>query len=118
VISLHVPLTVLATRAPSSAGAAIGILRERVATTAYYGVADVRLGEPVAPETLFSVGSLTKSMVATVIARLARAGRLSLDDPVAAHMPELNASGWARGQLLVWPLRSTSTRPSSPATID
>ena len=34
-------------------------------------------------------------MVATVIARLAEAGRLSLDDPVAAHVPELRAGGWA-----------------------
>lgn len=76
-------------------GAAIGILREGAATTAYYGVADVATGEPVTPETSFSPGSLTKSMVATVIARLAEAGRLSLDDPVAAHVPELRGSGWA-----------------------
>ncbi|MDP9225100.1 MAG: beta-lactamase family protein [Actinomycetota bacterium] len=81
-------------------GAAIGILREGVVTTAYYGVADVSAGEPVTPETLFSVGSLTKSMVATVIARLAEAGRLSLDDPVAAHVPELRGSGWAQGATL------------------
>jgi CubicO group peptidase (beta-lactamase class C family) len=76
-------------------GAAIGILRHGAATTAYCGVADVRVGEPVTPETLFSVGSLTKSMVATVIARLAAAGRLSLDDPVTAYVPELRRSGWA-----------------------
>ena len=76
-------------------GAAIGILREGAVTTAYYGVADVTTGEPVTAETRFSVGSLTKSMVATVIARLAEAGRLSLDDPVAAHVPELRGSGWA-----------------------
>jgi CubicO group peptidase (beta-lactamase class C family) len=81
-------------------GAAIGILREGTATTAYYGVADVSTGEPVTPETLFSVGSLTKSMVATVIARLAEARRLSLDDPVAAHVPELRGSGWAQGATL------------------
>ena len=60
-------------------GAAIGILREGTATTAYFGVADVSTGTPVTTDTLFSVGSLTKSMVATVIARLAEAGRLSLD---------------------------------------
>jgi CubicO group peptidase (beta-lactamase class C family) len=76
-------------------GAAIGILRQGAVTTAYYGVEDVTTGEPVTPETRFSPGSLTKSMVATVIARLADAGRLSLDDPVAAHVPELRGSGWA-----------------------
>jgi D-alanyl-D-alanine carboxypeptidase len=60
----------------------------------------VSTGEPVTPETLFSVGALTKSRVATVIARLAEAGRVSLDDPVAAHVPELRGSGWAQGATL------------------
>lgn len=39
-------------------------------------------------------------MVATVIARLADAGRLTLDDPVAAHVPELHGSGLAKGATL------------------
>ena len=51
-------------------GAAIGVLRDGVATTACYGVVDVRGGGPVTLESLFGVGSLTKSMVATVIVRL------------------------------------------------
>ena len=76
-------------------GAAIGVLREGVATTACYGVADVATGEPVITGTRFSAGSLTKSMVATVIAGFAEAGRLSVDDRVAVHVPELRASGWA-----------------------
>jgi CubicO group peptidase (beta-lactamase class C family) len=76
-------------------GAAIGILREGAAMTAYYGVADVTSGKPVTAETRFSVGTLTKSMVATVIARLGEEGRLSLDDPVVAHVPELRGRGWA-----------------------
>ncbi|HUG63680.1 MAG TPA: serine hydrolase domain-containing protein [Gaiellaceae bacterium] len=76
-------------------GAAIGILHDGAVTTAYCGVADVKSGKPVTSETRFSVGSLTKSMVATVIARLAGEGRLSLDDPAAAHVPELRGSGWA-----------------------
>jgi CubicO group peptidase (beta-lactamase class C family) len=76
-------------------GAAIGVLREGEITSAYWGVADVRTAEPVTSETRFSVGSLTKSMVATVIARLAEAGRLSLDHLVAVHVPELRGSAWA-----------------------
>ena len=75
-------------------GAALGILREGSVTTACYGVADVTTGAPVTPESRFSAGSLTKSMVATVIARLADAGRLGLDDPAAAHVPELRGSPW------------------------
>ncbi len=81
-------------------GAAVGILRDGAATTACYGVADVSVGQPVTPESLFSVGSLTKSMVATVIARLAEAGRLLLDDPVSAHVPELRGNRWAEAATL------------------
>src|SRR5690242_13723001 len=76
-------------------GAAIGVLRDGTVATACYGAADITTGEPVTAGTRFSAGSLTKSMVATVIAGLAEAGRLSLDDPVAGHVPELRASGWA-----------------------
>jgi CubicO group peptidase (beta-lactamase class C family) len=75
--------------------AIIGILRGGATTIASYGVADVTTGEQVTPETRFSPGSLTKSMVATVVARLAQAGRLSLDDPVADHVPELRRRHWA-----------------------
>ena len=76
-------------------GAGIGILHKGTVTTAFYGVADVRSGAPVTAGTRFSAGSLTKSMVATVVASLAAAGRLSLGDPVAGHVPELSASDWA-----------------------
>ena len=76
-------------------GAAIGILRDGAVATAYHGIADVRSSEPVTAETRFAAGSLTKSMVATVIARLADAGQLSLDDPVATHVPALRTSDWA-----------------------
>jgi len=76
-------------------GAALGILRDGETTTAYYGVADVATGDPVTADTRFSLGSLTKSMVATVAARLADAGRLSLDGQVARHVPELRGAGWA-----------------------
>jgi CubicO group peptidase (beta-lactamase class C family) len=75
-------------------GAAVGLLLHGKTTCAYYGVANAGTGGPVGRDTRFSVGSLTKSMVATVIANLADAGRLSLDDPIAAHLPELPSRGW------------------------
>jgi CubicO group peptidase (beta-lactamase class C family) len=75
--------------------AAIGVLRDTAVTVAYGGVADATTGEPVTAATRIAVGSLAKSMVATVIARLAEAGRWSLDDPVATHVPELGGVDWA-----------------------
>jgi CubicO group peptidase (beta-lactamase class C family) len=76
-------------------GAAIGVLRDGATTTAYHGFADTSTGEPVTRETRFPIGSLTKPMVATVLARLAEAGHFSLDDSAATHVPELRGAGWA-----------------------
>jgi len=76
-------------------GAAAGIVQNGHEIVACCGVADVRTREPVTPATRFGIGSLTKSLVATEIARLADEGRLSYDDCVAAHVPELRWSGWA-----------------------
>lgn len=77
-------------------GAVAGILRDGDVRTAVHGTRDVRTAEPVSSETRFAAGSLTKSMVATVIVRLAGSGSLSLDDPVAEHVLELRAAGWAQ----------------------
>ena len=76
-------------------GAAIGILRDGATMTAYHGLADTGTGEPVTSETRFPVGSLTKPMVATLLARLAEAGQFSLDDWAATHVPELRSAAWA-----------------------
>jgi CubicO group peptidase (beta-lactamase class C family) len=81
--------------AQSVPGAAIGIVREGSVATACFGTADVTTGEPVTPATRFTPGSLTKPMVATVVVRLAQAGRLALDDPIEVHVPEVRGCGWA-----------------------
>ena len=96
-------------------GAAIGILHRGVVTTASYGTANVVTGEAVTAETRFSAGSLTKSMVATVIAVLADADRLSLDDPVSAHVPELRGAGWAERATVLDLLANRSGLPLTAA---
>lgn len=47
------------------------------------GSADLAAGRSVTPDTLFSVGSITKTFVAALVLRLADEGRLGLDDPIA-----------------------------------
>ena len=76
-------------------GAALGVLQHGRPVTAYVGVADVRTGEPVGHRTLWGIGSLTKSMVASVAMLLAKTGHLSLDDLVSRHVPELRGREWA-----------------------
>ena len=77
-------------------GAVLGVLAGGAEEIAATGVADVSTGEPVTPETRFAPGSLVKTMVATAIVRLAAEGALSLEDPLARHVPELRAAEWAQ----------------------
>ncbi|TDE12278.1 serine hydrolase domain-containing protein [Jiangella asiatica] len=57
--------------------------------TSARGERDPSASSPEAVETtdLFRVGSVTKSMVTTVLLQLVDEGRLGLDDPVAGHLP-------------------------------
>lgn len=63
------------------------------------GVADRATGRPVTADTLFRVGSITKSFVALALVRLAEQGRIDLRAPVAALAPELAIGNrWAAEQ--------------------
>ena len=51
------------------------------------GLADLSLARPAEAETLYHLFSLTKLLTATAVLQLAEAGRLTLEDPLAAHLP-------------------------------
>ena len=57
-----------------------------------FGVASVETGLAVTPDTLFRIGSITKSMTATAVMRLVEAGKLELDRPVREYVPRLTFS--------------------------
>lgn len=54
-----------------------------------YGHADVETREPVQPDSLFRIASLSKPITATAVLRLVEAGRLAIDDTVSAVLSEL-----------------------------
>lgn len=56
------------------------------------GVADVRTGRLIRPTDRFRVGSITKTVIATVTLQLAAERKLNLDDPVTAHLPASTAA--------------------------
>ncbi|MEU1374464.1 serine hydrolase domain-containing protein [Streptomyces triculaminicus] len=51
------------------------------------GVADVRTGRRILPADRFRAGSITKTVIATVVLQLVAEHRLGLDDPVTRHLP-------------------------------
>lgn len=54
-----------------------------------YGLANVAHRVPNGPDTVFNAGSIAKQFTAFAVHRLAREGRLSLDDDVTRYIPEL-----------------------------
>jgi CubicO group peptidase (beta-lactamase class C family) len=96
-------------------GASMGVLRDGVVTLAHHGVADALSGARVTADSRFGAGSLTKSMLATATVLLAEAGRLSLDDAIAAHVPELGGAAWARSATVGDLLANRSRVPLSAA---
>ncbi|HSS21824.1 MAG TPA: serine hydrolase domain-containing protein [Pyrinomonadaceae bacterium] len=61
-----------------------GLLR-----SSQYGFADVKAGIKVAPQTLFEIGSISKSFVAMAILQLVEEGKLDLNKPVTSYLPWL-----------------------------
>ncbi len=52
-----------------------------------FGARDPKQNLPTTPDTLFGIGSITKSFVAIAILQLVEDGKLRLDDPVSKHIP-------------------------------
>jgi len=53
-----------------------------------YGLADYRFGVPMEPDTWFRIASLSKQFTDAAIGRLVDRGRITLDDPLVAHLPD------------------------------
>jgi CubicO group peptidase (beta-lactamase class C family) len=70
-------------------GAVLGISTPTWSGTAATGVLNVATGAPVRHDSVFHLGSITKVFVTTAVLRLVQDGRLDLDKPVSAVLPEL-----------------------------
>ena len=68
-------------------GVALGILSEGHVRTRAFGVTNIDHPMPVTDETLFQIGSISKTFTGTAIMRLVEQGKLRLDDPIRKHIP-------------------------------
>jgi CubicO group peptidase (beta-lactamase class C family) len=79
-----------------SPGAAVLVVRDgKIEHQAGYGLADVERGTPITAETLFHLGSTGKQFTALAVMLLKEEGKLSYDDPIGKHLPELSRLGEA-----------------------
>ncbi|MGP1309900.1 MAG: serine hydrolase domain-containing protein [Phycisphaerales bacterium] len=56
-----------------------------------FGVRDLVTGEPLEPVGIYRVRSMTKPVLGTAVLRLVGDGTISLDDPIAEHIPAFDA---------------------------
>lgn len=70
-------------------GVAVGVWHKGREYAAGFGVTSVENPLPVTPDTLFQVGSISKTFTGTLLVQLAEQGRLDLDAPVRRYLPEL-----------------------------
>src|SRR5689334_13324544 len=70
-------------------GVAVGLVQNgQVVYSKGYGVRDVRTGAPVTEQTIFGIGSLSKSFTSLGILQQVDAGKLALDAPVITYLPD------------------------------
>src|SRR5215210_4469274 len=73
-----------------SPGAAIAIIKvNKVIYKRGYGLANLEYDIPLTPATVFHVASVSKQFTAFAITSLANRGKLSLDDDIRKHLPEV-----------------------------
>ncbi len=61
----------------------------RITFQGAWGMANLSHGIPLTPETRINIGSTAKQFTAFAVALLAEEGRLSLDDDIRTHLPEV-----------------------------
>lgn len=73
-------------------GLAVGVTsRERLLGCRYYGFADIDSGRAPGPDTLFQIGSISKSFASAVALQLVEEGLLDLNRPVDEYLPWFEA---------------------------
>jgi CubicO group peptidase (beta-lactamase class C family) len=74
---------------PDSPGCSVAVGRNgAVLYERRYGMANLELGVPIGPTSVFEAASISKAFTAMSILLLAQRGRLSIDDDVRKHIPE------------------------------
>jgi beta-lactamase class C len=81
-------------------GLAVGLTWQGQRHLFHYGLASKADGRPVTPETLFEIGSLSKTFTATLACRAQALGQLSLADSPARFLPQLRGTPLAAATLL------------------
>lgn len=81
-------------------GMAIGIVADGKPYVFDYGVMSTQTGKPVTGDTLFEIGSVSKTLTATLASDAQEGGELSLSDPAAKYLPAMQGKPFGSVTLL------------------
>jgi D-alanyl-D-alanine carboxypeptidase len=80
--------------APDGPGASVIVVKDgKVLFRGARGMANVELGSPLQPQSVFRIGSVTKQFTGAAILLLAHEGKLSLSDPLTKFIPDFPTQG-------------------------
>lgn len=107
----------VADMAADAPGAAVLVARgDQVIYRGAVGRASLELDVPLTAEQRFHIGSITKTLTATTVLKLAAAGKLSLDDPLSRYLPDFpNGGRITLSQLLDHTAGISDDWPADPA---
>ncbi|WP_280868807.1 class C beta-lactamase [Herbaspirillum sp. LeCh32-8] len=81
-------------------GMAVGVISAGKSYVFNYGAASLQPRKPVTDQTLFELGSISKTLTATMTSYAQVEGKLSLDDKVEKYLPALRGSAFGQVRLL------------------
>ncbi|MBM4247567.1 MAG: hypothetical protein FJ148_27900 [Deltaproteobacteria bacterium] len=97
-----------------AAGAAVAVVRDGTSHYFSFGTRN-EAGDPVTPETIFEIGSVTKVFTTALLGMAVDAGEMNLDDPIVRYLPPgVTLRPGARGVTLLELADFTSGLPDDP----
>src|SRR3954447_16223059 len=81
-------------------GASLAILADGEVADTAYGVLNRRTDVEATPDSVFQVGSITKTWTATLVMQLVDEGLLDIDKPLRAYLPEFTLADEAAAQAI------------------
>jgi len=86
-------------------GVAVGIVKNGQVTMRGFGVTNVEYPQPIGPDTVFPIASISKTFATTAIMRLVEQGKIDLNAPVRRYLPEFKVQDEAASRdVAIWHL--------------
>jgi CubicO group peptidase (beta-lactamase class C family) len=92
--------------------------RDGLIRVSTYGYADTKAGLRVAPETMFEIGSISKSFVGLVLMQLRDEGKLDLNKPIVEYLPWLKINSKFAAITTHHILTHSAGLPGAPLLLD